>query len=82
MMQGSELENLIKTGIPEAEVTVKGEGDHFEAIVVSQQFEGCSMVQQHQLVYATLGDRMSGEIHALALHTYTPDEWARQPRIQ
>lgn len=81
-MQGSELENLIKTGIPEAEVTVKGEGDHFEAIVVSQQFEGCSMVQQHQLVYATLGDRMGGEIHALALHTYTPDEWARQPRIQ
>lgn len=81
-MQGSELENLIKTGIPEAEVTVKGEGDHFEAIVVSQQFAGCSMVQQHQLVYATLGDRMGGEIHALALHTYTPDEWARQPRIQ
>ncbi len=81
-MQGSELEKLIKTGLPEAEVTVKGEGDHFEAIVVSQQFAGCSMVQQHQLVYATLGDRMGGEIHALALHTYTPDEWARQPRIQ
>jgi acid stress-induced BolA-like protein IbaG/YrbA len=81
-MQGSELENLIKTGIPGAEVTVKGEGDHFEAIVVSQQFEGCSMVQQHQLVYATLGDRMGGEIHALALHTSTPEEWARQPRIQ
>ena len=81
-MQGSELENLIKTGIPEAQVTVKGEGDHFEAIVVSQQFEGRSMVQQHQLVYATLGDRMGGDIHALALHTYTPDEWARQPRIQ
>ncbi len=81
-MQGNELENLIKTGLPEADVTVKGEGDHFEAIVVSQQFEGRSMVQQHQLVYATLGDRMGGEIHALALHTYTPDEWARQPRIQ
>ena len=81
-MQGSELENLIKTGLPEADVTVKGEGDHFEAIVVSQQFEGRSMVQQHQLVYATLGDRMGGEIHALALHTYTPDEWAKQPRIQ
>jgi len=81
-MQGSELENLIRTGIPGAEVTVKGEGDHFEAIVVSQQFEGCSMVQQHQLVYATLGNRMGGEIHALALHTYTPEEWARQPRIQ
>jgi stress-induced morphogen len=40
------------------------------------------MVQQHRMVYATLGDRMGGEIHALALHTYTPDEWASQPRIQ
>ena len=75
-MQGSELEGLIKEGIPDAEVTVKGDGDHFEAI------EDCSMVKQHQLVYATLGDRIGGEIHALALHTYTPDEWARQPRLQ
>jgi acid stress-induced BolA-like protein IbaG/YrbA len=81
-MQGSELEGLIKSGIPDAEVTVKGDGDHFEAIVISKQFEGCSMVKQHQLVYATLGDRIGGEIHALALHTYTPGEWARQPRLQ
>lgn len=81
-MQGSELETLIRTGIPDADITVKGEGDHFEAIVVSGQFEGRTMVQQHQMVYATLGDRMGGEIHALALHTYTPDEWASQPRIQ
>lgn len=81
-MQGSELEALIRTGLPDADITVKGEGDHFEAIVVSGQFEGCTMVQQHQMVYATLGDRMGGEIHALALHTYTPDEWASQPRIQ
>ena len=81
-MQGSELEDLIRRGIPDAEVTVKGEGDHFEAIVISQQFEGCTMVKQHQLVYATLGDRIGGEIHALALHTYTPEEWARQPRLQ
>lgn len=81
-MLGSELEVLIKSGIPDAEVMVKGEGDHFEATVVSQQFEGRSMVQQHQLVYATLGDRMGGEIHALALHTYTPETWAQQHRIQ
>jgi acid stress-induced BolA-like protein IbaG/YrbA len=81
-MQGSELEGLIRSGIPDAEVTVKGDGDHFEAIVISRQFEGCSMVKQHQLVYATLGDRIGGEIHALALHTYTPEEWARQPRLQ
>ncbi|MEN8107218.1 MAG: BolA/IbaG family iron-sulfur metabolism protein [Pseudomonadota bacterium] len=73
-MQASELEALIKAGIPDAEVTVNGDGDHFEAIVVSQQFEGCSMVEQHRLVYQTLGDRMGGEIHALALKTLTPDE--------
>ena len=81
-MLGSELEALIKSGIPDAEVTVKGEGDHFEATVISPQFEGRSMVQQHQLVYGTLGDRMGGEIHALALHTYTPETWAQQHRIQ
>ena len=81
-MLGSELEALIKSGISDAEVMVKGEGDHFEATVVSQQFEGRSMVQQHQLVYGTLGDRMGGEIHALALHTYTPETWAQQHRIQ
>lgn len=81
-MQGNELERLIKSGLSDAEVTVKGDGDHFEAIVISKQFEGCTMVKQHQLVYATLGDRIGGEIHALALHTYTPDEWARQPRLQ
>jgi acid stress-induced BolA-like protein IbaG/YrbA len=81
-MQGSELEAIIKAGIQGAEVIVKGEGDHFEATVVSQQFEGRSMVQQHQMVYATLGDRMGGEIHALALHTYTPGDWAQQHRIQ
>ncbi|MGB5426080.1 MAG: BolA/IbaG family iron-sulfur metabolism protein [Gammaproteobacteria bacterium] len=81
-MQGSELEAIIKAGIQDAEVIVKGEGDHFEATVVSQQFEGRSMVQQHQMVYATLGERMGGEIHALALHTYTPGDWAQQHRIQ
>ena len=81
-MQGSELEAIIKAGIQDAEVIVKGEGDHFEATVVSQQFEGRSMVQQHQMVYATLGDRMGGEIHAPALHTYPPGDWAQQHRIQ
>jgi acid stress-induced BolA-like protein IbaG/YrbA len=81
-MQADELKALITTGIAGAEVSVKGEGDHFEAIVVSEQFAGRSLVQQHQMVYATLGDRMGGEIHALALRTYTPDDWARQRRIQ
>jgi stress-induced morphogen len=54
---------------------VKGEGGHFEAVVVSPQFAGRTMVQQHRLVYAALGDRMGGEIHALALRTLTPEAW-------
>ena len=81
-MLNTEIEALIKSGIPDAEVMVKGDGDHFEAIVISKQFEDCSVVKQHQLVYQTLGDRMGGEIHALALHTHTPDEWAGQRHIQ
>ena len=74
-MQASELQALIKAGLPDAEVIVKGEGDHFEAVVVSRQFAGRTMVQQHRLVYAALGDRMGDEIHALALRTLTPGEW-------
>jgi len=81
-MQATELEALIRAGLPDAKIIVKGDGDHFEAIVISEQFAGCSLVRQHQLVYGTLGDRMGGEIHALALHTYTPQDWASQPRIQ
>jgi acid stress-induced BolA-like protein IbaG/YrbA len=81
-MQGSELETLIRAGIPGAEVIVKGDGDHFEAVVISEQFEGRSLVQQHQLVYGTLGDHFSGGLHALALRTYTPETWASQRRIQ
>ena len=71
-MQASELEALIKAGLPDAEVIVGGEGDHFEAVVVSRQFAGRTRVQQHRLLYAALGDRMGGEIHALALRTLTP----------
>jgi acid stress-induced BolA-like protein IbaG/YrbA len=77
-MQGSELQELIKAGLPGAEVIVKGEGDHFEATVVSEQFAGLSMLEQHRFVYGTLGDRMGGEIHALALRTVTPDDWNTQ----
>jgi len=81
-MQSKDIEALIRAGIPGAEVIVKGEGDHFEAIVVSERFEGISMVRQHQMVYGTLGGRIGGEIHAIALHTHTPEQWRRQRRIQ
>jgi len=74
-MQANELQDLITRGIPDARVIIKGEGDHFEAVVVSAQFANRSMVEQHRLVYGTLGERMGGEIHALALRTCTPEDW-------
>ncbi|MEE8342252.1 MAG: BolA family protein [Gammaproteobacteria bacterium] len=80
-MQADELKQLIESGLPGCQVKIQGDGDHFEAIVVSDMFEGKNPVQQHQMVYDILGDRMQGEIHALALHTYTPEGWAAQPRL-
>jgi len=63
----------------EAEVVdTTGTGDHFAARVVAEAFAGCSPVEQHRMVYAGLRDLLAtGELHALALETYTPDEWAR-----
>jgi acid stress-induced BolA-like protein IbaG/YrbA len=78
-MQIEAIKRLIEQGLPGAEVRVTGDGSHFEALVISDAFHGKSRVQQHQLVYGTLGGRMeSGEIHALALRTFTPDDWAAQ----
>jgi len=55
---------------------VSGDGHHFEAIIVSEAFRGKSRVQQHQLVYRALGERMHEEIHALSMQTLTPEDWA------
>lgn len=81
-MQAEEIKRLIEQGIPGTEAIIKGEGDHFEAIVISESFVDQSVVKQHQLVYGTLGNLMQAEIHALALHTYTPEQWKKQPRLQ
>jgi acid stress-induced BolA-like protein IbaG/YrbA len=55
---------------------VRGDGHHWEAVIVSPAFEGLSRVRRHQLVYAALGDRMREEIHALSMTTLAPAEWA------
>jgi len=69
------IRELIRQGLPGAEVEVQGEdGVHFEARVVSAAFAGKLPLARHRMVYATLGERMGGEIHALALKTLTPDE--------
>lgn len=57
---------------------VLGDGHHFQAVIVSHQFEGKRQVARHQLVYAALGDRMRAEIHALSMQTLTPDEYRTQ----
>jgi acid stress-induced BolA-like protein IbaG/YrbA len=82
MLDPKLIENRIREGLEAAEVEVRdttGTGDHFEARVVSAAFEGKSMVEQHQAVYAPLKDLLaSGELHALALDTWTPEEWKRK----
>ncbi len=69
------IKQLIANHLPGAEVAVSGaDGVHFEARVVAPQFEGASTLKRHRMVYAALGERMGGEIHALSLRTLTPDE--------
>jgi acid stress-induced BolA-like protein IbaG/YrbA len=68
------IEQMIRDGLPDAEVTVSGDdGVHFEAVVISASFAGKSTLQRHRMVYATLGEKMGHEIHALGLKTEVPD---------
>ena len=74
-MNAEQIQQLIEAGLPGARADVQGEdGVHFEALVVSEAFRGKLPLARHRMVYATLGERMGGEIHALALRTLTPDE--------
>jgi acid stress-induced BolA-like protein IbaG/YrbA len=74
-MNADTIRHLIEQGLPGAQASVQGEdGVHFEATVVSEAFRGKLPLARHRMVYATLGERMGGEIHALALKTLTPDE--------
>ena len=76
-MNADTIRQMIETGLPGARVDVQGaDGVHFEATVVSDAFAGKMPLARHRMVYATLGDRMGGEIHALQLRTLTPAEAA------
>ncbi len=77
MLSASQLESYITQHLDCDYIKVMGDdGTHFEATIVSQAFVGKSMIAQHQMVYASLGDRMKAEIHALSMKTYTPEKWA------
>ena len=69
------IKSTIEAGLACEWVEVSGDGQHFQALVVSRDFAGRSRVQRHQLVYAALGGRMREEIHALSMRTLTPEEW-------
>jgi acid stress-induced BolA-like protein IbaG/YrbA len=76
MVTPESIEQGIAAGIDCEQVQVVGDGQHFQALVVSSKFLGRSRVQRHQMVYAALGERMREEIHALSMQTLTPEEFA------
>jgi len=76
-MDPEQLKNLIEAGIPDAQVMVRdlrGTGDHFRVEVTSSSFKGMSLIKQHQMVYAAVGDDLTNAVHALSIHTATPEE--------
>ena len=76
-MNAETVQAMIAAGMPQAKVSVEGaDGVHFEALVIASEFAGLRLLQRHRRVYETLGDKLGGEIHALALKTFTPEEWA------
>ena len=76
-MDAGVIESLIRESLPDAHVAIedlRGDGDHYAALVVSEAFRGKTRVQQHQMVYAALKGKMGGELHALALQTALPED--------
>ena len=82
MVEAETLERRIRQGVGDVSHIVvtdlTGTKDHWEAVIVSGAFSGKSRIQQHQMVYAALGELMAGPVHALALKTYTPESWTEE----
>jgi acid stress-induced BolA-like protein IbaG/YrbA len=78
MVRPEDVQKYISDNLSCDFIEVRGDGHHFEAVIVSPVFAGKTMIQQHQAVYGALGDRMREEIHALSMKTYTPEQWAKR----
>jgi len=77
-MTAEQIQTMIAAGLACDHLTVDGDGRHWQAVVVSPQFEGLRLITRHQKVYATLGNKMQNdEVHALSMKTFTPAEWAK-----
>ncbi len=75
-MEIEDIKNLIRQGLPDAEITITGDGQHFDAVIVSDEFSNLNSVKRQQLVYATVAEQIgSGKLHALSLKTFTKVEW-------
>ena len=82
-MTAQELQDLIAAGLPCDYLQVNGDGRHWFATLVSAEFEGKRLIQRHQRVYATLGNRMmTDEVHALSMRTYSPTEWDKMSDVE
>ena len=76
MVTPDSIRATLASGLACEHLDVRGDGHHFEAVIVSPEFEGLSRIKRHQRVYGVLGDRMREEIHALSMTTLTPAEWS------
>ncbi len=76
MVTPEDIKGWITEKLPCDFIELDGDGQHFEAVIVSPEFRSKRTLQQHQLVYQALGERMHAQIHALSMKTYTPEEWA------
>ena len=80
-MTEESVKQRIESGLSDSQVQVvdtKGTGDHFSVVVISDKFEGKSLVKRHQMVYATVSDVLTKELHALQLKTYSSKEWRQK----
>ena len=75
------IKEWIEQNLVESEVEISGDGRHFDAVIVCAGFAGKTRIQQHQMVYAALGDKMKDEIHALSMRTMTPEDWAAETTV-
>ena len=81
MTTSESIKSAIAAGLACDRIEIRGDGEHFEALIVSAAFDGLNRVKRHQLVYAALGERMREEIHALSMTTVTPAEWSAKQRF-
>lgn len=78
-MTTDEIQKLIEAGVPDSKAMVSGGEGKYEAIVISESFTDMSIVKEHQMVYATVKPQIaSGELHALSIKAFTPDEWEKE----